>query len=409
MNKFFGVIVILLLAAPCISHASTADMSISSSDIRFSKDTFVSGDTVRIYSKVRNTGDVDITGYVAFYSGSELIDSSQVATLVASGANEEVWVDYIIPYADSFNIRAVIKGTSPQDTNPSNDEVLTPLYSIITDDDGDGIDDSIDNCVGTNNASQDDYDNDGVGDACDDDDDNDRLSDEVEDELGTDEKDADTDDDGYNDANDEYPLDSTKHEKEDIVELILFEVEEEEVVSEVEDGNGDSDDSSDVDVVISNDEIVTDETLDSSDGEDDDVSVVQSSIIPFVSPNASFEYTRDAWKTYSFNSLVNQSTYIYLEWDFGDGSRSNSESVTHEFNSYGVYNIALRVTDHQGQVHEDIQEINISFFNLSNPFVIVLLGVICLLFAVSIVVIIKTDALKTEAPKAKAKNKIDAE
>ena len=71
--------------------------------------------------------------------------------------------------------------------------------SGTTDTDGDGVNDSSDNCPSVANASQLDTDGDGLGDACDDDDDNDNLTDVQEGLLGTNPLNPDSDGDGFND------------------------------------------------------------------------------------------------------------------------------------------------------------------------------------------------------------------
>ena len=67
--------------------------------------------------------------------------------------------------------------------------------------DGDGVIDSLDNCVSISNASQADFDNDDLGDACDSDDDSDGLSDVDEASIGTNPFNSDSDGDGFTDGN----------------------------------------------------------------------------------------------------------------------------------------------------------------------------------------------------------------
>ncbi|GMV07357.1 MAG: hypothetical protein AMXMBFR53_36320 [Gemmatimonadota bacterium] len=91
----------------------------------------------------------------------------------------------------------------------------TAAAETNSDFDGDGVDDSVDNCSVVANPNQADADGDGVGDACDavddrtQDSDNDGLTDAQEREAGTDRLNPDTDGDGVNDRLDQCPLDPT--------------------------------------------------------------------------------------------------------------------------------------------------------------------------------------------------------
>lgn len=177
--------VVALAFLPCVLHAATADLSITQSQITFSKPTLYENDVVRIYARVRNLGETDMTATVFFYQGADLIGKAQPISLLADGAPEEVFIDYTVP-SGSFNIRAIIQGATPADENASNDEATTPLYTSVEDADRDGVGDDVDNCPSDSNTDQLDTDGDGAGNACDSDDDGDEVSDTTELTNGTD-------------------------------------------------------------------------------------------------------------------------------------------------------------------------------------------------------------------------------
>ncbi len=165
-NCIVGVMVAASLLLPSLVKAASADLAIDNGSITFSTSKFYSGDTVRIYARVRNLGDVDMEGSVVFYNGSKIIGATQPVSLRAGGAPEEVFVDFFVPDS-SFNIYAVLAGSNPADENSSNDSAMTVLYTAILDADKDGVLDGADNCRDNANADQADLDHDGIGDVCD--------------------------------------------------------------------------------------------------------------------------------------------------------------------------------------------------------------------------------------------------
>jgi hypothetical protein len=105
---------------------------------------------------------------------------------------------------------------SNPDQADSNSNGIGDACELVADLDGDGIEDTEDNCPAVSNPLQEDFDNDGQGNACDTDDDNDGLLDTVETDTGvyvsptntgSDPLDADTDDDGAPDGTDPNPVD----------------------------------------------------------------------------------------------------------------------------------------------------------------------------------------------------------
>src|SRR3989338_9170509 len=183
-SVFPAVLVFFILAvAPAL--AADYDLGFSAADIYFSKTTLIAGDQVRIYAKVHNVGGLDITGYVSFFSGINLIGTSQ-AVSVLPGSSDDVFVDFTVPQS-SFNVLAKIQGTEPADQNSSNNESQTTLIVPDKDTDGDWTVDRLDG-----------------------DDDNDGLTDVEEQAKATDPLRADTDGDGVNDKADVFPLNAAE-------------------------------------------------------------------------------------------------------------------------------------------------------------------------------------------------------
>lgn len=178
----FSVLAVLLFAG--LVFAKT-DLSITESDISFSKDDALEGETIRIFARVFNTGDTDVYGYVIFTSNAkELADPQPVS--VRANNYDDVFVDYKLD-AGAHNIEAKITGENPTDENLENNKASKKEYFVDSDTDKDG-----------------------TGNKKDTDDDNDGLADEQEAALGTDPLVADTDGDQAKDNADAFPRDKSE-------------------------------------------------------------------------------------------------------------------------------------------------------------------------------------------------------
>ncbi|MCX6785533.1 MAG: hypothetical protein NTZ18_01615 [Candidatus Komeilibacteria bacterium] len=246
-KKYFCLLAALILAGGFLFSPARAakydyDLSLISGDLEFSKDVLISGDTVRIYARIRNVGNKDMTGSVSFFRGAQAIGDSRTIS-VRPGGYGDVFVDFTIPQ-DSFNIQAKIQATEPADQNPANDNDQTKLIVPDQDTDHDGIVDRLDPDIDNDGLTNDqekilgtdpykadtdgdgsndkvdafpldpkewlDTDADGIGNNADLDDDNDGLSDVQEKALGTDPLRKDTDGDGVIDSLDAFPLDPAR-------------------------------------------------------------------------------------------------------------------------------------------------------------------------------------------------------
>lgn len=353
-SRFFHLLCVVLcfsftLLSPLFVFAATSDLGISASNIRFSEDTLYAGDTVRLYATVRNYGETDIAAKVIFYQGALLIGSSQTVSVLANGGSDDVYVDYDVPEG-TFNIRAVIQGQDPDDENAANDEAITGLFTSIADDDRDGVENSIDNCVDDENADQTDADGDGTGDVCDDD----------------------RDGDGVNNGSDAYPDDASRNaEPVDVVEPTV-------VVSEPPSVEEPVDAVEPIAIPTSQNPSDT-----SSPNPSNPSSSVPSSPPPVtpnpgifgfgtlsISPYAQFSYRRIDWRTYEFTALPSEGAgEITYAWDFGDGATSVQQSLVHAFPDAGQFVVTLAVIDEAGNMVSDAETFDISFFHLHNPWI----------------------------------------
>lgn len=356
-----------LLFLPFFVSAETVDVGFTGQGVYLSEETIYAGQTIRIYARLRNYGDVDTTGSVGFYVSDQKIGNSQQISLPVGGFDEEVFVDYLVP-DNQFNVAVRIESTTPIDSDTSNNSVVTTLFDPIPDQDADGVLDENDNCPTVSNSGQTDTDGDGVGDACDIDDDNDGVTDDVEEQtLGTDPKDGDTDDDGISDQDDNEPLTPN------VVDTPPHTPEEPSITVDPPTPVEDSDDG------------LFERLL--SFGETDDLEPGEA---PFGEPEALsakaiFEVYQLGWNSFHFETPQSEVLPVIVSWDFGDGERSDEASVAHIFPGAGTYDVRLMVTSQDGTIDEDMATVTISFFHLANPvflaFVVVLIVILLLSIA----------------------------
>lgn len=181
-NLFIFSAVLVLFFCGINGVFAKTDLSITDTDITFSKNNPFEGDTVKVFCRVFNVGDTDVQGYVSFLNnGKEMTDPQPIS--VKANTYDDVFIDWKVK-AGSFKIEAKIVGLSLTDDNPDNNKTVQRDVFVDLDTDGDGI-----------------------GNAEDLDDDNDGLSDEQEEAIKTDPQNPDTDGDRVKDNVDVFPTD----------------------------------------------------------------------------------------------------------------------------------------------------------------------------------------------------------
>ncbi len=359
------------LFLPFYANAETADVGFVGVAPKFSKEVMYVGDTIRVYARVRNNGDVDIYGTVGFYLGDILLGNEQPFSAPKAGFDEEVFTDFTVP-TGAFNVAARINSTTPTDIRVDDNYIQSTQFIPIPDDDRDGVLNANDNCSKISNADQKDTDKDGEGDACDIDDDNDTITDEMEiNELGTDPVLVDTDKDGKQDANDknptvfDAPADATTANESGPAKKTTSQTNTEPEMS--------------VFKKLFNINKITEAPQ--------AVATIQANAIdeltPHLSPKASFSIEKVQWNVFRFTARQNELAPVSASWDFGDGAKSAEVSVLHIFPGAGNYDVRLSVTNENGEIDEDGVRIEISMFHLGNPVFLAFIAILSILLFLS--------------------------
>ncbi len=244
--KFFrrlSVFLATLLLVPSVWAAFPNDLAITGAPLQFVPATdVVERQTIRIYATVHNSSTADLLGTVKFFVDGSQIATDQPISVKAGSIPDEVFIPWIAT-AGQHTVTAQLYPYDPAGDDPSNDVTEKTLFvdadtdgdgvgnRLDTDDDNDGLSDTEEQALGTNQyksdtdgdgvgdksdvfpldpSEQSDSDGDGIGDNADPDDDNDGLPDIAEGKLKTDPFNADTDGDGCNDLADQFPTDATE-------------------------------------------------------------------------------------------------------------------------------------------------------------------------------------------------------
>jgi len=377
-------------------------------NISFNVDTFYVGDTVRVYSTIRNNGDEDVVGTIIFYQGSDALTNGLQFSLREGGYKEEVFTDFVVPEG-TFNIRVEITDITPPDTNTNNNVVLTGLIAPVADADRDRVADEDDNCVNAANEDQRDTDSDGVGNVCDDDIDGDGLSNATEQANGTDPLNSDTDGDGISDSDDSTPLGEPLVVPTPDPEPVSESDSDDEPVSIFERllSGGSSSESSSNSESVSSTGSETESTEESSSEVDADIfEEKESEPVALPSRNASFTFEEVRWATYNFRIVgpTNDDGYRY-EWDFGDDTTSNRREVTHYYGQSGKFTVDLKITNPDGSVLEDEVDVHIAFFDIQNRSIRMLIVFLIIVLLIGVSVFYRLGQDVVEAPKAVKKTK----
>ena len=136
MRRIFVTLFTLGLLTTGIPMMQTAyagsfdyDVSVQNNAISFAPSQFFAGDQVRVYGTVINTGNKDISGYVAFYQGTTMIGEPQPFSSRVNGAAEDFWVDWT-PFAGTYNVAMKLIKADPTDQNPLNNENVSGIMTI---------------------------------------------------------------------------------------------------------------------------------------------------------------------------------------------------------------------------------------------------------------------------------------
>lgn len=409
-KSVFSTFFLFILAAPQICFAFSADISISESSIHFSKDTFLEGNPVRIYTTVTNNSSSDLLGTAQFYdeTAGRQIGSDQTIS-VFSNKTDDIFVDWTPAFEGQHTILITIDPWITKNDDPSNNSARKTVV-VLKDTDHDGITDSQDpdddndgvideddvfpldgaewvdtdgDRVGDNTDEDDDNDRhldeedafpldsmewedtdkDGIGNLADPDDDNDGLFDEDEAEKGTDPIKIDTDEDGTNDGADDFPLNAA--------EQIDFD----------KDGIGDNTDEDD-----DNDGI-----LDADDVDDHNKG---PSIV--IEGNQFIAFLQREHVLYAVNSFDEDGEIKQIQWIVDETEAKLGTSLAYTFTEKGEHTIKIIALDDKDESREKV--LTLQVYNMDLYLKIALISIIILL---AIIILLKYSFLARKFRKSK--------
>ncbi len=362
MKKILVLAAVLALGLPATGRAVnySYDLGIANRDITFSDGELVAGASVRIYARVTNWGTKDISGYVTFYKSESLIGDSQVVTVRPNASYDDVWVDFIVPNG-SFNIRAEIKGTTPQDENRANDVAISQLFNPLPDTDGDGIPDSRDNCKNVANPDQKDSDADGLGDVCDPYPNDSLNRPPAPPPAANTNSNSNTTNQLTVNVNQPSNLNLNSNRNSNINANAPRNINS---VSNANASAGAAANSNQNINIVANGSAGASSTASSTD-----------TLVPLDSTGFSdsglvgveVKYRRVSWNTFDFSASpdpANLSRTVF--WRFGDGETGSGETARHVFKRAGDYQVVVEATDSRGKASRAAARVSISFFNFGN-------------------------------------------
>jgi hypothetical protein len=122
--------------------------------------------TITIPFTIDETPNEDPCVYPSTTPCADKITFGTSSFLLASTSNDTVYELRIAGFVDPTSI-APVDGLISQEGGTSSAELIAVLNEHCIDSDGDGVCDTVDNCIDASNADQADSDGDGIGDACD--------------------------------------------------------------------------------------------------------------------------------------------------------------------------------------------------------------------------------------------------
>ena len=345
-------LIFFLAVNPVWAADGAVDLGMSQQDVSLSKEStnLIAGDKIRVSTTVFNHGNTDATGTVLFLVGGRMVGQAGIS-LRPGGVYDKFFIDTVVPQSD-FNISIRVANVQPEDTNLSNNEILSPMFHV-----------------------QQDNDNDGIGDDLDTDDDNDGLTDDYEIQNGTDPKKWDTDGDGVSDKDDAFPLDPKKWKKDEpIIPKPQVQPPKETpkttpvAETPITSANNQSSSSNNQNKNVTNNPVVAGETLPATNKNTELVEAFYQSPEVELLKEVKIKARQVNWNTYAFSFSTNikdlDTDKLEYSWSF-DGAGETS-GVYHTFKGLGKHNVNLKVRGPWDNYLYDNTDVYVTFWSPYN-------------------------------------------